>query len=129
MTKGGAMYGITIIFQHFNGLNTVTLPFHFRSWRQPASASHRWLRSHRGHPSKWKRPSAAQVLEGKWNAGSGFPAEPGKCVLGAVFRVLWAAPLCCNKKPAWIHTGTGNTNSSKFAAYVYISSFFPSSFF
>lgn len=99
---------------------------YFRSWRQPASASHRWLRSHRRHPSEWERPSAAQVLEDKWDAGSGFPAEPGKCVLGAVFRVLWAAPLCCNKEPAWIHTGTGNTNSTKFAAYVYISSFFPS---
>lgn len=47
-------------------------------------------------------------------------------MLGSVYRVLWATPLCRNEESTRIHTGKGNKNTTKFATYVFIGSQFPS---
>lgn len=115
----------------FNSENSVTnikrtksnshiFPCHSRSRWQPSSASHWWFGSHCHHPTKWNRPQTPEVFGCKWNTGIGFSAQPGKCLLGSVYRVLWATPLCRNEKSAWIHTGTWNKNTTKFATYVFL---------
>lgn len=94
-------------------------PFHSRSWWQPSNASHWRFRSYCHHPSKWNRAQAPEVSECKWNAGIRFPAQQGKCMLGPVYRVLWATPMCWNEESTWIHTGTGNKDKAKFTTYVF----------
>lgn len=94
-----------------------------RSWWQPSNASRWWFRPDCHHWSKWNRPSAPEVSECKWNTDIGFPAQPEKCMLDFVHRVLWATSLCWNKKSTWIHTGTGNKNTTKFAKYVFSCSY------
>lgn len=44
-------------------------------------------------------------------------------MLGSVHRVLWATLLCWNKKSTWIHTGTGNKNTTTFTKYVFSCSY------
>ncbi len=131
------IFGLSLVFCCFNNTNCIThkketkqyhpyFTLSVRSRWQPPDASHRWFRSYCHHPAKWNRPAAPEVSECKWNAGIGFPAQPGNCVLGSVDWFLWATPLCWNEESARIHTGTGNKNTTKFATYVFSCSYFPS---
>lgn len=90
-----------------------SLFFHCRSRRRPSGAAEWRLQSNIRHQSKWNEPQTPEVLQCKWNRGTGFPAQAGVRVLGPVFGILWATALCWSKKSAWIHTGTGNKNTTK----------------